>query len=121
MIPERLSSLLGVEGVPMRIAAAFSDAGHEVFLVGGSVRDALMGREPETPDYDFATAASPEETESILNSIARSVVTIGKEFGTIGCFVGAVPVEVTTFRSEIYRDESRKPAEIGRASCRERV
>ena len=112
MIPPRLERLLGTDGVPMRVATAFADAGHELFLVGGSVRDALMGWDREVPDYDFATPASPDEIESILRGFARSVVTIGKEFGTIGCFVDDVAVEITTFRSEVYRDESRKPAVV---------
>jgi len=93
----------------MRIASAFHGAGHDVFLVGGSVRDALMGRERDTPEYDFATAASPDEIESTLGRVATTVVTIGKKFGTIGSLVDGVHVEITTFRSEVYRDDSRKP------------
>ena len=93
----------------MRVASAFSDAGHDAFLVGGSVRDALLGRGRETPEYDFTTAASPDEIEEVLGSMATAVVTIGKTFGTIGCLVTGVPVEVTTFRREAYRDDSRKP------------
>lgn len=109
MIPERLSSLVGANGLPMRVAGAFADAGHEVVLVGGSIRDALMGQERESLEYDFATAASPDDIETVLAAVATAVVTIGKEFGTIGSLVDGVPVEITTFRSEVYRDDSRKP------------
>ena len=109
MIPARLERLLGTDGVPMRVARAFADAGHEAFLVGGSVRDALIDRDRPTPEYDFTTAASPDQIEAVLAMIGRAVVTIGKEFGTIGCLVDDVPVEVTTFRSEVYRDDSRNP------------
>jgi len=109
MIPARLERLLGTDGVPMLVARAFADAGHEAFLVGGSVRDALMVRERPTPEYDFTTAASPDQIEVVLAELGRAVVTIGKEFGTIGCLVDDIPVEVTTFRSEIYRDDSRNP------------
>lgn len=108
-IPPRLQRLLADDGVPMRVARAFEDEGVPLYLVGGSVRDALMGRERESEEYDFTTPARPDEIERILKRIARGVVTIGKEFGTIGGFVDDVPVEVTTFRSEVYRDDSRKP------------
>ena len=109
MIPARLERLLDTDGVPMRVAREFADAGHEVFLVGGSVRDALLDRERETPEYDFTTAASPDQIEVVLPGIGRAVVTIGTEFGTIGCLVDEIPVEVTTFRSEVYLDDSRNP------------
>lgn len=109
MLPARLQRLLASDGVPLRVARAFAEAGFEVFLVGGSVRDALMDRTRQTAEFDFTTPARPDDIERILKRIAHGVVTIGKEFGTIGCFVDDVPVEVTTFRSEIYRDDSRKP------------
>lgn len=109
MLPPRLQRLLGDDGVPMSVARAFVEAGHDVFLVGGSVRDALMSRNRETAEFDFTTPARPDEIERIMESIARGVATVGKEFGTISGFVGEVPVEVTTFRSEMYRDDSRKP------------
>jgi poly(A) polymerase len=109
MLPPRLQRLLGVDGVPLRVARAFADAGFDLLLVGGSVRDALMDRMRESEEYDFTTPAQPDEIERILKSIARNVITIGKEFGTIGCTIDDVVVEVTTFRSEIYRDDSRNP------------
>lgn len=94
----------------MRVAAAFAAAGSDVFLVGGSVRDALIGRADDAAEFDFTTASRPDDIQQILEEIGRGVVTIGKEFGTIGAFVDGVPVEITTFRSEVYRDESRKPS-----------
>lgn len=110
MIPKRLEALVAENSVPMQVARAFDAASLEVFLVGGSVRDALMGREREEPEFDFTTPARPDDIERVLRSIARGVVTIGKQFGTIGGFVDDVPVEVTTFRSEVYREDSRKPS-----------
>jgi poly(A) polymerase len=68
-----------------------------------------MDRKRESEEYDFTTPAQPDEIERILKGIARNVITIGKEFGTIGCSIDDVVVEVTTFRSEIYRDDSRNP------------
>jgi poly(A) polymerase len=109
MLPPRLERLLGADGVPMQVARAFDAAGHDLFLVGGSVRDALMDRTRESEEYDFTTPARPDEIERVLSGVAHSVVTIGKEFGTIGGVIDDVVVEVTTFRSEIYRDDSRKP------------
>jgi poly(A) polymerase len=108
-VPPRLQRLLADDGVPMRVARAFEQAGFDLYLVGGSVRDALMDRSRESLEFDFTTPARPDDIERVLGGIARGVVTIGKEFGTIGGFVDDVPVEVTTFRSEIYRDDSRKP------------
>jgi poly(A) polymerase len=108
-VPPRLRRLLADDGVPLRVARAFDEAGFEVYLVGGSVRDALMDRSRETAEFDFTTPARPDDIERVMQGIGRGVVTIGKDFGTIGGFVDDVPVEVTTFRSEIYRDDSRKP------------
>jgi poly(A) polymerase len=109
MIPPRLEPLLRADGVPARVAAHFREAGHEALLVGGSVRDALLGRSRATDEYDFATAASPDEIESLLTGWATAVVTVGKEFGTVAARVDGITIEVTTFRSEVYRDDSRKP------------
>lgn len=107
-IPPRLEPLLRADGVPVKVAERFRDAGHEIYLVGGGVRDALLDR--RVPDeYDFATDASPDEIEALLEGWARSVVTIGKEFGTVGAMVDDRSVEITTFRSDVYREESRKP------------
>ena len=109
-IPPRLEPLLASGSVPVRVSERFRDEGHEIFLVGGGVRDALLGRtRAEGEEYDFATAADPDEIHRIMDGIARGVVTIGKEFGTVGGIVHDAHVEVTTFRSEIYRDDSRKP------------
>ncbi|WKZ81851.1 MAG: CCA tRNA nucleotidyltransferase [Acidimicrobiia bacterium] len=110
MIPARLQPLLRATGVPARVAQRFAAAGHEAFLVGGGVRDALLGREREETEYDFTTAAPPDVIHELLEGWAQGVVTVGKEFGTIGARLDGVLVEVTTFRSEVYRDDSRKPS-----------
>jgi poly(A) polymerase len=85
----------------------FAAAGHELSLVGGPVRDAVLGR--RAPDLDFATSARPDDTERILKGWGTSHWDIGKAFGTIGARRGDVLVEVTTYRSERYDAESRKP------------
>ena len=89
------------------LAAAFAERGHEFALVGGPVRDALLGR-PVT-DLDFTTSARPDETRAILDSVSGNVWDVGRDFGTIAAKVHGETVEITTYRAEIYRDDSRKP------------
>ena len=105
MIPERLEAVLG--NSVLDLALRFHDDGHELYLVGGSVRDALLGR--EIADLDFTTDARPEDIERIAGGWADSTYLAGKDFGTIGLVKDQVTSEVTTFRSEVYRDDSRKP------------
>lgn len=110
MIPERLRSVLDDE--VRSLAAAFDHAGHPLYLVGGSVRDAMLDRKlPEgmNADRDFTTSAMPEEIERIGGEWASTVFLAGKDFGTIGLVRNDQLYEVTTYRSEMYRDESRKP------------
>ncbi len=85
----------------------FADAGHALFLVGGSVRDALLGN--SHTDLDFTTPARPDEIKAIVEPFADSLFTMGERFGTIGLRKGDAMVEITTFRNEMYRDDSRKP------------
>ncbi len=91
----------------------FAAAGHELALVGGPVRDAFLGR--ASADLDFATSASPDQSERILAAWADAHWDIGREFGTIGARrfgrTGSadVVVEVTTYRSDAYEPGSRKP------------
>ncbi|GAA3833256.1 CCA tRNA nucleotidyltransferase [Nocardioides panacisoli] len=90
------------------LGALFEDAGHELALVGGPVRDAMLGR--VSNDLDFTTSARPEQTDRILKSWGDAWWDMGRAFGTIGCRKGDWVVEVTTYRSEAYDPESRKPA-----------
>ena len=85
----------------------FADAGHELALVGGPVRDAMLGRRHH--DLDLATSARPEETERLLKGWADAIWDMGRDFGTIGCRRGEWQVEITTYRSESYDPDSRKP------------
>jgi poly(A) polymerase len=106
-----VTGLLRIAPVADRIGRLFDAAGHQLFLVGGSVRDALLGELGH--DLDFTTSARPDEVERLLRQVTPSVWTIGKEFGTIGCQVTSEHdswlIEVTTFRSDVYRSDSRKP------------
>jgi poly(A) polymerase len=85
----------------------FGGAGHEIALVGGPVRDAMLGRAHN--DLDLTTSARPDETERLLRGWADAVWDMGRAFGTIGCRKGPWQVEVTTYRSDSYDPSSRKP------------
>jgi poly(A) polymerase len=85
----------------------FGAAGHELALVGGPVRDAMLGRQHN--DLDLTTSARPEQTEALLKGWAEAIWDMGRAFGTIGCRKGEWQVEITTYRSESYDPTSRKP------------
>ena len=86
----------------------FNDSDHQLYLVGGSVRDQLLGL--ESTDLDFAASARPDETRRLLELAGPSTIfDIGEKFGTIGAVFDDVKVEITTFRSEWYLDEDRRP------------
>jgi len=78
-----------------------------VYLVGGSVRDTLLGKKPH--DYDFCTPHHPDVIEEAIRTSGKRAFTVGKKFGTLGCKVGEHFIEITTFRTEIYEETSRKP------------
>ena len=97
-----------VPRVALDLAKAFGSAGWPLYLVGGWVRDALLGDVP--PDLDFTTPASPDQSLEILKRWAKGKVwTTGIEFGTVAAQKGADRVEVTTFRTETYAPGSRNP------------
>ncbi len=106
-VPARLAPLLASDAPVQRVALALVDAGHECYLVGGSVRDALIDTTPT--DFDFATDARPDRIEAVLAPIADFVWLQGKRFGTVGAQVGGVACEVTTYRAEGYQPGSRNP------------
>ncbi len=85
----------------------FTEAGHEIALVGGPVRDAFLGR--KSPDLDFTTSATPDETLAILKPHVDAHWDIGRAFGTIGARMGDETIEITTYRADKYDHDSRKP------------
>ncbi|MGD1111876.1 MAG: CCA tRNA nucleotidyltransferase [Mycobacterium sp.] len=89
------------------IGAAFDAAGHELYLVGGSVRDAFLGR--LSPDLDFTTDARPDQVQQIVRRWADSVWETGIEFGTVGVGKGEHRLEITTFRADTYDQVTRNP------------
>lgn len=100
--------LAGLAPAALELAEAFRAEGHELALVGGPVRDAFLGR--ASADLDFATSASPGESEKILARWSSAHWDIGRAFGTIGAKRDGIVVEVTTYRADAYRADSRKPA-----------
>lgn len=103
---ERLRSL--AEGpVVAEVARAFEAAGFELAVVGGPVRDALLGR--EVNDLDFTTNASPDEILEIVTPISSTQWDIGRAFGTIGAKVRGEQVEITSYRADSYDGVTRKP------------
>ena len=106
MVPERLQSVLDVSRpVADRLAAG----GHRVYLVGGIVRDLLLGRSLAGGDIDLTTDAVPERLRALLGPDAEAMWTQGERFGTIGVRYGGQDFEVTTHRAEAYHPDSRKP------------
>lgn len=90
------------------LGSSFAAAGHELYLVGGSVRDALLGR-LNSPDLDFATDAHPEQVQQIVRRWADNLWETGIEFGTIGVGKDDYRLEITTFRADSYDQVSRNP------------
>ncbi len=89
------------------LARAFADAGFDLAIVGGPVRDALIGR--ETHDLDFTTDARPDDILRIVTPISTAQWDIGRAFGTIGARVRGEQVEITTYRADSYDGVTRKP------------
>jgi poly(A) polymerase len=105
-----VQELLRVAPVIDELGELFARAGEEIALVGGPVRDAMLGRLQN--DLDFTTSAPPERTERVLAGWADATWDMGRAFGTIGCRKGEWQVEITTYRSEEYDAASRKPSVV---------
>jgi len=114
----QLGRLVDVYPEARELGAAFDAAGHELYLVGGTVRDTLLAggdkHELEQVDLDFATSAHPEETERVVSAWATAVWLTGAAFGTVSCQREQADrptrrVEITTFRADNYQPGSRHP------------
>ncbi|HET7661004.1 MAG TPA: CCA tRNA nucleotidyltransferase [Oryzihumus sp.] len=107
LLQEAVRRLAPVLPLLTELGERFVAAGHEVALVGGPVRDAFLGR--TSPDLDFTTDATPEQTEKVLRGWADAHWDVGRAFGTIGARKGNTTIEVTTYRADAYDRTSRKP------------
>ncbi len=105
MIPERLAPILDAV---RPLAQRFDDGGHRLYLVGGIVRDLVLGR-PLGGDIDLTTDARPERTTELVKGWADAVWQQGARFGTVGLTRGETIFEITTHRAEAYTPDSRKP------------
>ena len=91
-----------------RLAGRFKDQGKDFYVVGGALRDQLLGRQHR--EWDAATNATPDEIIEIMRSGgAKAIGTVGKRFGTVTAAFKGDPIEITTYRSEQYAEGSRKP------------
>jgi poly(A) polymerase len=106
VVPERLQPLVD-EVAPL--AERFAKAGFRLYLVGGSVRDAILGRPLAEIDLDFTTDARPDDIERVVRGWADAVWDQGKRFGTVGAARDGRRFEITTHRADAYQPDSRKP------------
>ncbi len=102
-----LDGLVRVPAVADELGRRFAAAGHELHLVGGWVRDAVLGR--DGGDLDFTTDARPEQTLAVVDGWADGTWDLGVAFGTVGVVRRGVAIEITTFRADVYDGKSRNP------------
>src|SRR5919106_2521700 len=102
-----MPDLMDLPPVATELGARFEKAGHQLFLVGGAIRDAVRGR--TGTELDFSTDARPEEVIRILRGWADTKKLIGIRFGTVGARKDEYQLEITTFREEAYAEDSRQP------------
>ncbi|SEM23454.1 CCA tRNA nucleotidyltransferase [Rhodococcus maanshanensis] len=111
------ATLRGLADVLTPLGARFAAAGHELYLVGGSVRDAVLGR--LGTDLDFTTDARPEQVQAILKGWADNQWDTGIAFGTISAAKGDQQIEITTFRTDAYDGVTRNPEVVYGTSLEE--
>ena len=104
---DALKGILEVPDVARELGALFQRAGYQLYMVGGAVRAAVLGQSAR--EFDFATDARPHEVTALLQDWADARYLIGVRFGTVGARKGGDVVEITTFREEVYAEDSRHP------------
>jgi len=102
-----LDGLVRVPAVADELGRRFAAAGHELHLVGGWVRDAVLGR--DGGDLDFTTDARPDQTLAVVDGWAEGTWDLGVAFGTVGVVRQGIAMEITTFRSDVYNGKTRNP------------
>lgn len=108
-----------MEKTALLIVQAFQKAGFEAYFAGGSVRDMLMGNEPQ--DYDIATSATPDQIEKIVEglNLESKTIPIGKQFGVMLGIVNGHEFEIATFRSDSASSDGRRPDAVIFTSAKE--
>lgn len=106
---QAIASLAPVAGLLTELGAIFSAGGYDLALVGGPVRDAFLGRVTDLSDLDFTTNAHPEQILQLLKGWAENTWDTGIAFGTISALKDHRQIEITTYRTENYDQDSRKP------------
>ena len=107
MVPTTLINALDEKPFLKEVSTSYQDAGFEIYLVGGAVRDGILGI--ETNDFDFTTNASPEDSLGLLKKKGYKTTEIGKAFGTIETTIEKCSIHITTYREDTYDKDSRKP------------
>ncbi len=106
---QALESLAPIAGLLFELGTIFHKSGFELALVGGPVRDAFLGRTSPLADLDFTTSAHPDDIKRLLGDWAESMWDTGIAFGTLSASKDNRQIEITTYRSENYNADSRKP------------
>jgi poly(A) polymerase len=110
-VPGHAGAFIEVDPLAKELGERFRSAGHQLYLVGGAVRDAILHRERGAgPELDFATDAKPGETVRILRGWAEHKYLKGVRYGTVGAVREGHQIEVTTFRQEVYPEDDRHPS-----------
>ena len=94
-----------LDPIVLEVGKMFSP--HPIYLVGGSIRDILLNKTPK--DYDFTTALQPDQIQEIIQKNNKKAYLTGKRFGTLGFKLEGNLIEITTFRTESYKEGNRKP------------
>ena len=106
-VPARLRAYYEAGSPTLELAERLAGAGHECYLVGGTVRDAFLGA--TSPDVDLSTDAPPDEVQRLATGWAEDLWLQGARFGTVAMHKGGLRLEVTTYRADAYEPDSRKP------------
>ena len=107
MVPTTLTNALDKKPFLKEVSNSYEKAGFEIYLVGGAVRDGILGI--ATKDFDFTTNASPEDSLEVLRNKGYKTTEIGKAFGTIETTIEECSLHITTYREDTYDKDSRKP------------
>jgi len=107
MVPTTLLNVLDEKPFLKELSNLYAKNGFQIYLVGGAVRDGILGI--ETKDFDFTTNASSEDSIKMLNKNDYKTTEIGRAFGTIETTVGDYSIHITTYREDKYNKDSRKP------------